>query len=95
MNILILHIKTFSLTLKFIFIAPDFEDMEVSCALGSVPTGPNVESTLTGWLIRQAVHEVLGQENMMCLQKMCVLLQQAKLKAFLLIFKMWGLDVFH
>lgn len=60
MNILILHIKTFSLTLKFIFIAPDFEDMEVSCALGSVPTGPNVESTLTGWLIRQAVHEVLG-----------------------------------
>lgn len=36
-----LHIKTFSLTLNFIFIAPDFQEVEVLGALGLVPTGPN------------------------------------------------------
>ena len=47
-----LHIKTFSLTLNFIFIAPDFQDMKVFGALGFVPIGLSGKSALrqSSWL---------------------------------------------
>lgn len=92
-NIVILHVRTVSLTLKFIFMIlilmtwkRFYRPPKVLCAPGYMPIGPNGKVSLeTGHLIRQAVCQEFWQRgaNVICLQKMCVLFQQAKLKVLL------------
>ena len=69
--------------------------LKVLCALDSVPPGPN--GKIQAFNQASCRSRFLAQKckHVMCVHKLCVLLQDAKLKAFLLIFKIWGSGVFH